>query len=122
MNLREVVKALNLKVLSCENFLEREFKGVYVSDLLSDVLGNAKPKQIWVTLQTHKNIVAIAQLKELSAIVLVKGLEPNQATIQKAEEEKIILLASEKETFDLVGEMTALFYGNKEIISANKEK
>lgn len=114
MNLRELVKRLNLKVFSCENLLEREFEGVYVCDLLSDVLGNAKPKQIWVTLQTHKNIVAIAQLKELSAIVLVKGLEPNQATIQKAEEEKIILLVSEKATFDLVGDLHDMFYSGKE--------
>jgi hypothetical protein len=77
--------------------------------LLSDVLGNAKPKQIWITLQTHKNIVAIAQLKELSAIILVKGLEPNQDTILKAEEEKIILLGSEKETFDLAGDLRDIF-------------
>jgi serine kinase of HPr protein (carbohydrate metabolism regulator) len=109
MNLRELVKRLNLKVFSCENLLEREFEGVYVCDLLSDVLGNAKPKQIWITLQTHKNIVAIAQLKELSAIILVKGLEPNQDTILKAEEEKIILLGSEKETFDLAGDLRDIF-------------
>lgn len=109
MNLRELVKRLNLKVFSCENLLEREFEGVYVCDLLSDVLGNAKPKQIWITLQTHKNIVAIAQLKQLSAVILVKGLEPNENTVKKAEEEKIILLGSEKETFDLVGELTELF-------------
>ena len=109
MNLRELVKRLNLKVFSCENLLEREFEGVYVCDLLSDVLGNAKPKQIWVTLQTHKNILAIAQLKELSAIILVKGLEPNQDTILKAEEEKIILLGSEKETFDLAGDLRDIF-------------
>ena len=109
MNLRELVKRLNLKVFSCENLLEREFEGVYVCDLLSDVLGNAKPNQIWVTLQTHKNIVAIAQLKQLSAVILVKGLEPNETTVKKAEEEKIILLGSEKETFDLVGDLTELF-------------
>lgn len=109
MNLRELVKRLNLKVFSCENLLEREFEGVYVCDLLSDVLGNAKPNQIWITLQTHKNIVAIAQLKQLSAVILVKGLEPNENTVKKAEEEKIILLGSEKETFDLVGELTELF-------------
>ena len=109
MNLSELVERLNLKVFSCENLLEREFEGVYVCDLLSDVLGNAKPKQIWVTLQTHKNIVAIAQLKELSAIILVKGLEPNQDTILKAEEEKIILLGSEKETFDLAGDLRDIF-------------
>ena len=109
MNLRELVKRLNLKVFSCENLLEREFEGVYVCDLLSDVLGNAKPNQIWITLQTHKNIVAIAQLKQLSAVILVKGLEPNENTVKKAEEEKIILLGSEKETFDLVGDLTELF-------------
>jgi serine kinase of HPr protein (carbohydrate metabolism regulator) len=109
MNLRELVKRLNLKVFSCENLLEREFEGVYVCDLLSDVLGNAKPKQIWITLQTHKNILAIAQLKELSAIILVKELEPNQDTILKAEEEKIILLGSEKETFDLAGDLRDIF-------------
>lgn len=109
MNLCELVKALNLKVFCLKEYLDKEFEGVYVSDLLSDVLGNAKPNQIWITLQTHKNIVAIAQLKQLSAVILVKGLEPNENTVKKAEEEKIILLGSEKETFDLVGDLTELF-------------
>lgn len=109
MKLGEVVKALNLQVFSCENLLDKKVEGGYVSDLLSDVLGNAKPNQIWITLQTHKNIVAIAQLKQLSAVILVKGLEPNETTVKKAEEEKIILLGSEKETFDLVGDLTELF-------------
>ena len=89
--------------------LEKEFEGVYVSDLLSDVLGNAKSNQIWITLQTHKNIVAVAHLKGLSCVILVKGLTPNEDTILKAEEEKIILLGSEKETFDLAGDLRALF-------------
>lgn len=109
MNLCELAKALNLKVFCSKEYLDKEFEGVYVSDLLSDVLGNAKPNQIWITLQTHKNIVAIAQLKQLSAVILVKGLEPNENTVKKAEEEIIILLGSEKETFDLVGELTELF-------------
>lgn len=114
MNLRELVKRLNLKVFSCENLLEREFEGVYVCDLLSDVLADAKPNQIWITLQTHKNIVAIAQLKGLSTIVLVKGLEPNENTIQKADEERIVLLGSEENTFDLVGKLYAFFQESKE--------
>lgn len=109
MNLRELVKRLNLQVFSCKYLLEKEFEGVYVSDLLSDVLGNAKPNQIWITLQTHKNIVAVAHLKGLSCVILVKGLTPNEDTILKAEEEKIILLGSEKETFDLAGDLRALF-------------
>lgn len=109
MNLQELIQVFNLKVFTCKDNLNKDVEGGYVSDLLSDVLGNAKPNQIWITLQTHKNIVAIAQLKQLSAVILVKGLEPNENTVKKAEEEKIILLGSEKETFDLVGDLTELF-------------
>ncbi len=109
MRLNYLVETLNLQVFSCKYLLEKEFEGVYVSDLLSDVLGNAKPNQIWITLQTHKNIVAVAHLKGLSCVILVKGLTPNEDTILKAEEEKIILLGSEKETFDLAGDLRALF-------------
>lgn len=109
MNLRELVERLNLKVFSCKYLLEKEFEGVYVSDLLSDVLGNAKPNQIWITLQTHKNIVAVAHLKGLSCVILVKGLEPNEDTISKAEKENVILLGTEKQTFDLAVELHALF-------------
>ncbi len=109
MRLNYLVETLNLQVFSCKYLLEKEFEGVYVSDLLSDVLGNAKPNQIWITLQTHKNIVAVAYLKGLSCVILVKGLTPNEDTILKAEEEKIILLGSEKETFDLAGDLRALF-------------
>ena len=96
MNLQELIQVLNLKVFTCKDNLNKDVEGGYVSDLLSDVLADAKPNQIWITLQTHKNIVAIAQLKGLSAIVLVKGLEPNEKTIQKADEERIVLLGSDE--------------------------
>lgn len=109
MNLQELIQVFNLKVFTCKDNLNKDVEGGYVSDLLSDVLADAKPNQLWITLQTHKNIVAIAQLKQLSAVILVKGLEPNENTVKKAEEEKIILLGSEKETFDLVGDLTELF-------------
>ena len=57
MNLCELAKALNLKVFCSKEYLDKEFEGVYVSDLLSDVLGNAKPNQIWITLQTQTTLL-----------------------------------------------------------------
>jgi serine kinase of HPr protein (carbohydrate metabolism regulator) len=114
MNLQELIQVLNLKVFTCKDNLNKDVEGAYVSDLLSDVLADAKPNQIWITLQTHKNIVAIAQLKGLSAVVLVKGLEPNENTIQKADEERIVLLGSDENTFDLVGKLYAFFQESKE--------
>ena len=63
MKVKELVEKLNLKVLSGEKGLDREIDGCYISDLLSDVMGNAMEGNIWITLQTHKNVMAVASLK-----------------------------------------------------------
>ena len=75
MTVREIAEKLNLKVFSGAGGLDREVTGGYVSDLLSDVMGFARDGEVWVTLQTHKNVMAIASLKELAAVVIVKGFE-----------------------------------------------
>ena len=72
MTVRELATQLKLEVCCGAAGLDKEIKGGYTSDLLSDVMGNAREGNIWITLQTHKNIMAIASLKELAAIVLVK--------------------------------------------------
>ena len=94
---------MGLKVCSGEQGLDREITGGYTSDLLSDVMGNADAGQIWVTLQTHKNIMAIASLKELGAVVLVKGYEPEADAAEQSNEEGIPILSSEEECFELTG-------------------
>ena len=68
MKVEEIVKALDLKVFSGEKGLSNEINNGYVSDLLSDVMGSAEAGSTWITLQTHKNVMAIASLKELSAM------------------------------------------------------
>ena len=76
-----------------------------MSDLLSDVMGNAREGEVWITLQSHLNVVAIASLKELAAIVLVKGIEPDEQVIRKASEEGIPILGTSKETFETAGKL-----------------
>ena len=105
MKVKDIVDKLGLIVFSGELGLEREIQGGYCSDLLSDVMGRAKEGQAWVTLQTHKNVMAIASLKDLSAVIIVKSLKPDQDTIQHSNEENIPILGTEKESFDLVGEL-----------------
>ena len=78
MKVRDILEKLNLKVCSGTAGLNREIKGGYTSDLLSDVMGNAQEGNIWITLQTHKNIMAIASLKELSAIVSQRKIQPQK--------------------------------------------
>lgn len=105
MRLREVVKKLDLEVKSGVSNLDMKVKGGYVSDLLSDVMANSRAGDIWITLQVHQNIVAVASLKELSGIVLVNGRQPEDETIKKAESEGIPIMVSGLPTFELVGRL-----------------
>ncbi|MBP6428944.1 MAG: serine kinase [Bacteroidales bacterium] len=108
MTVRELKEKLDLRIISGEEGLDNVIDGGYTSDLLSDVMGNAEMGQCWITLQTHKNIMAIASLKDLACIVLVKDLEPNQDTIEQSNEEGIPILSTSKEAFEITGEIFAL--------------
>jgi predicted transcriptional regulator len=108
MKITEIAKKLDLKIVSGQNGLDNEATGGYVSDLLSDVIGNAKEGQIWITLQTHQNIIAVASLKDISAIIIVKGAVPEADTIEKSNTENIPLLTTALDTFNITGRLFEL--------------
>ena len=108
MKVRELVEKLNLKVLSGADGLDREIEGCYVSDLLSDVMGNAEMGNVWVTLQVHKNVMAIASLKELACVILVKGQTATEETLEQSNEEGIPFLSTTMETFETAGKIYEL--------------
>lgn len=105
MNLRDIAEKLDLQARSAAGHLDRPVTRGYAGDLLSDVMGNAQEGDIWVTLQAHQNIVAIAVMKSLSGIILVNNREPDAATVNKAEAEHIPILVSTLPTFELVGKL-----------------
>ncbi|MCL2027336.1 MAG: DRTGG domain-containing protein [Bacteroidales bacterium] len=107
MTVRELKEKLDLKVFSGETGLDQTIDGGYVSDLLSDVMGHAEMGNVWVTLQTHKNIMAIASLKELAAIILVKGLTPDEDCLKQSNEEGIPILGTNEQTFEITGKLYA---------------
>ena len=82
-----------------------ELNGAYVCDMLSDVMGSAKPNQAWITIMKHLNVIAVASMTGIPVIVFAKGVSPEEAVIQKALEEEIILLTSKLPTFDLAGKL-----------------
>ena len=105
IKLSDIVKSYDLKVECSKNSLDREIKGGYASDLLSDVMAHSKKGDIWITLQGHPNIVAVAMLKELAGIIIVNGREPEQETIKKAEAEGLPIMTSKLPAFELVGKL-----------------
>ncbi|MCK4337878.1 MAG: serine kinase [Candidatus Aminicenantes bacterium] len=113
MTLKQIVEKLNLVVLSAEKNLEDTVSFGYSSDLLSDVIANSKEKELWITLQIHLNIVAVAKLKELSGIILVNNRKPDEETLKKAEEENIPILSTQDSAFVISGKLYALLDAKK---------
>ena len=108
MKLTEIVEKLQLTVKTGAGVLDKEIKRGYVSDLMSDVMANANEGDLWVTLQIHQNIVAVAVMKSLGGIILINGREPEEETVQKAEAEGLPILISDMHAFELVGRLFEL--------------
>ncbi|TAJ14965.1 serine kinase [Marinilabiliaceae bacterium JC017] len=108
MKVCDIIEKLGLTVFSGEQGLDREITGGYTSDLLSDVMGNSEEGQVWITLQTHKNVMAVASLKDVAAIIIVKGFQPEEGTINQSNDEDIPLLGTDMEAFEVSGRLYEL--------------
>ena len=109
MKVSELVEKLGLTVYSGHKGLDREIRGGYVSDLLSDVMGNSAEGQVWITLKVHQNVMAIASLKDLAAVIVVKNLPPHDNTVRHSNDENIPVLGTAMSTFDIAGKVYQLF-------------
>ncbi len=106
MTLQEIIENLSLTLLTTpRNFAEITPSSGYTSDLLSCVMAGARHQGIWVTLQAHINIVAVAALLDLSAIVITENARPDEATIARANAEGITLLCTPRPSFTVIGQL-----------------
>ena len=108
MKLTELMKELTLTVRSAGKRLDREVRGGYAGDLLSDVMAHSKAGDVWVTIQGHPNIVAVATLRDLAGVILANGRQPDAETVQRAEEEEMPLLCTPLPTYEVVGRLYRL--------------
>ena len=75
----------------------------YVSDMLSDVMGTAKEGQVWITIMRHMNAVAVASMTNIPCVVFAKGFKPDDAVVERAKQEEVCLVVSNKQVFELAG-------------------
>ena len=102
MKVSEIVDRLGLTVKAGSSGLDREVTGGYASDLLSDVIANARDGDIWVTLQVHQNVVAVAMLTRIAAVILVGSREPAEDAAESADAEGIPVLSTGMTAFETV--------------------
>jgi hypothetical protein len=108
MTLEEIVNELALSVQTAPQKLQVEVTGGYASDLLSRVMAMAKKGNLWITLQSHPNIVAVASLLDLAGVIVTEGRELDFGTAEKAEEKEVTILTTDHSTFTIVSKLAQL--------------
>jgi hypothetical protein len=103
MIISQIINLLDLKILA--EGKDTDILDGYTADLLSDVIANAKENCVWITVQRHLNILAVAQLKKISAIIITGKSYPDEKLLEKAKEEKIYILKTDKSSFEISGKL-----------------
>lgn len=114
MKLNDLISKLNLIIVN-EGDLQVEIKNGHIGDLLSEVMRNAKENCIWITHQTHQNILAVADVVGINAILIPKNIDFLPETIKVARERKINLLKSDLSGFEITGKIYQLLKNNGSI-------
>ena len=107
MTVSELSKQGGFKLLALPS-PDEEIKGVYAGDLLSWVMGKAMDGDLWATIMSNLNIIAVATLSNLSCIVLTEGVVPDEDVIKVAMDKGINLLSTELTTYQLCAYMHGL--------------
>jgi len=109
VTVRDIADRLGLRVYAADDTgLSRQITGGYCGDLLSCAMAGARAGQVWVTLQAHRNVVAVATLAEVACVIITEGAQPDEATVHTAERERVALLGSGRGSFAVVADLVRL--------------
>ena len=112
MTIREVAAALGAEVCQ-EEFEDVAVTGAYTSDLLSDVMANAKDGGALVTIQAHKNTVAVATLVNISVIVVCNSRPLPDDMLEAAKDEGVAVIRTKENQFTVSGKLWEIGIGGK---------
>lgn len=107
MTLQALIDLTGARLLTGGADLNRTVSSGYACDLLSWVMSHGAADMAWITVQTHMNVVAVAALMDMTAVIVPEGIAVEDDVVQKAGEEGVALLSSDKTSYELCG----LMYG-----------
>ena len=111
MTVNDLVERFGLQVVAGDKGLDRRVEDGYCGDLLSEIMGNAPEGCVWQTIQGHQNIVAVAVLRNMAAIIVSGGQTPDEETLQKANQEGIPILLWPDSSYQLAGRLHSIGIG-----------
>ena len=110
MTVQQVASRLGAEIISLA-LQDREPCGVYCGDLLSWVMGHAKPDNIWVTIMTNKNVLAVASLIDLSCVILCENAQVDEEFIMTAKEKEINVIRCAEDNYTVCTRLHGLLNG-----------
>ena len=106
LTVKEIAGKLGLE--HAAGSMDAEVEGVYVGDLLSNVMAKAGEKNLWITVQGHPNVVAVAALSNLAGVVVVEDFPIQPEAVQRAREKNVNLLRTSMPAYELVAKLVEL--------------
>ena len=102
MMLKNLVETIQGSLINSRD-LQQEITQAYCADILSDVMAFAGRGYVWITIQTHVNIIAVARLKKLGAIILAGSNQPQPDTVLRSREKGVTLITTNLSAFEVAG-------------------
>ena len=101
MTLEDLIALTGAQNMTPELPLDTQVSCGYTCDLLSWVMAHGKQGMAWITVQTHMNVIAVASLMEMAAVIIPEGIQMEAPSLEKAREEGVAVLQSDKTAFAL---------------------
>lgn len=108
MTVKDLCGSLKLTLAAGGGGMDKEVSGCYIGDLLSLAMSRVQESNVWITIQTNINIVAVSVLTEAACVILCDGQKPDEAAVKKADAEDIPLLTSESSAYELACKLAEL--------------
>lgn len=114
MTVQELIALTGAKDMTPDAPKDREVTCGYTCDLLSWVMAHGKAGMAWITVQTHMNVIAVASLMEMAAVIIPEGIEMEEPSLQKARDEEINVLSTKLTAYEICARLAAAGLPGKE--------
>lgn len=109
MNLSELCEKLSLTVTAgSDEKMNAVFDGVYAGDLLSRAMSHVEADNLWITIMSNINVIAVASLTEAAAVILAENVELVPEALEAARDKGITVLSSPLTVYELCVKIAAL--------------
>ncbi len=121
MIVKDLLKEDDFSIVSGANGLDKEIQGLYIGDLLSWVMAHLHKKAIWITIQSHINVIAVGVLNDAACIILAEKASLDEDAMRKSNEEGLPVLKTKLPAYELAIKLNEIMRQNTEALHSKQD-